>query len=112
MHFGTLIASLNESAGGALERLADSALLAETTAMAAQFDETPSEYLRGAAHRFATQADHEEWMGLMTALERGEDTARAAVSVILRWSLGRDRIGADPNAGCGCGGGGGCHGGG
>lgn len=110
MHFGTLITSLEGAAYGALDRLADAALLAETAVVAARFNESPPDYLRGAAHRFAAQASSEEWMVLMTALERGEDTARAAVTAILHWSLARDQ--ADPSLTSGCGCGGGCHGGG
>lgn len=92
MHLGTLIGRLEseQDAAVVLEALDDLVLYAETTEMAARFEETPAEYASGAVSRFAGAADDEQWVGLIGALERADDPARTALGRMLRWALKRD----------------------
>ncbi|MGE8943376.1 hypothetical protein ACO2I3_15825 [Leptospira interrogans] len=114
MQLGTLmerLASENDAAT-ALEALGDIVLFAEVQAMGAQFDESPGEYVANAARRFAAQGGDEDWMGLMTAMERSQRPAHAALERMLRWSLKQDaaELAPAPASSCSCGGGtGGCH---
>jgi hypothetical protein len=85
--------------------------------MGARHDEPPGEYVANASRRFAAAAGDEDWLALMTAMERAQDPGRAALERMLRWALARDEaeqaaqsVAAKPHAGCSCGGGGGgCH---
>jgi hypothetical protein len=85
--------------------------------MGARHDEPPGEYVANASRRFAAAAGDEDWLALMTAMERAPDPGRAALERMLRWALARDEAeqaahaaGAKPHGGCTCGGGtGGCH---
>lgn len=118
MQLGTLMAHLasEDDAAAALETLGDIVLFVEVQAMGDCFDESPGEYVANAAHRFAAVAGDEDWLNLMTVMERSDDPARAALECMLRWSLKRDAAEAEHNVGhahaggCTCGGGaGGCH---
>ena len=107
MLFGTILKHLGEDAGAAevLDALGDIVLLTEVRAMGAVHDESVGEYAAGATRRFAADASSEEWLALMTAIERSDDPARTTLERMVRWSLARDA--ADPaSAGCGCGTGG------
>ena len=92
MTLGKLIARLeNEGgAGEAIVALGDIVLYQRVADAAARFDETPGEYVAGAATRFATSAADEEWLGLIAAVERADDPGKAAIGRILRWALARD----------------------
>lgn len=113
MLLGTLMDRLasEDDAAAALETLGDIVLFAEVQAMGERYDEGPGEYVANAAHRFAAVAGDEDWLNLMTVMERSDDPARAALERMLRWSLKRDAAEAEHQAGhvqaagCTCGGG-------
>lgn len=100
MLMGQMIERLADEdfAAEALIGLGGLALMVDVEAMAATFDETPAFYASGAARRFAHGAGDEDWLALMTALDRAEDPASACLKHMLVWSLRRDRSGT-----CGCG---------
>jgi hypothetical protein len=114
MHLGELMTTLESDGGAAaaLEALGDIVLLAEVRAMGDAHGEAPGEYVANASRRFAARAGDEEWLALMSAMERDADPARAAVERMIRWALADDaRAGEGDHAGaCSCGGSGGCHG--
>lgn len=109
MLLGTLISRLQDEddAATALSALDDIVLFAQVQAQAARYDETPGEYTAGAVSRFANTASDEEWLALMTAIERSADPARTALERMVRWSLARDAApsedrGASGHPGCTC----------
>ncbi len=124
MNLGQLMNRLDDEthAGAALEALQDIVLLARVQEAGALHDESPGEYVTNASRRFAALASDEDWLGVMTAMERTDDPARAAIDRMLRWALEKDAaqaVSSSPSSpspassasgGCGCGGGGGCHG--
>jgi hypothetical protein len=118
MNLGQLMNRLEHEAdaGAALEALQDLVLLAEVQAAGVEHGESPGEYVANASRRFAALASDEDWLGVMNAMERTQDPARAAIDRMLRWALKRDAAppsegsGKNGSEGCGCGGGGGCHG--
>lgn len=101
--------------GHVLDRLGDEGLAAETLlglddlplmveveAIGAKFGESPPLYASNAVGRFAAFASDEDWLALMTALERAADPAAACLRQMLRWSLRRDSHAdgdADPECG-------------
>jgi hypothetical protein len=97
MHLGTLLARLQDDgdAAMALDALGDIVLYAEIQATGEQFDETPGAYTAGAVSRFAAAASDEQWLGLVAALERSQDPARAALAHMLTWALRQDAAGSD-----------------
>ena len=76
----------------AIAALGDIVLYERVVTTGARFEETPGQYVAGAAARFAASAPDEEWLGLIAAIERDPDPGRAALGRILRWALGRDRV--------------------
>jgi len=117
MLFGTILKRLGDEtdAAAALEALGDIVLLTEVQAMGAVHEESVGEYAAGATRRFPADASNEDWLALLTAIERSEDPARITLERMLRWSLVRDAAGPSaggPSAGgasaggCGCGKGG------
>jgi hypothetical protein len=116
MHLGMMISRLEREgdAAQALEALGDLALFAEVAEMGARHDETPGAYVANASRRFAASAGDEDWLQLMTAMERAEEPAPAALQRMLRWALAEDAkaLSGAAASGCACGGGGGgsCHG--
>lgn len=108
MLLGTILKRLGNEADAAeaLEALGDIALLAEVQAMGERHDETPADYVCGATRRFAADASSEDWLALMTAIERSDDPARTTLDRMLRWSLTQDAAGPVAASGCGCGNGG------
>lgn len=117
MLLGTMMAKFknDQSAEAALLSLGDLVLVAEVDAERNRHDETLGEYVWGAAQRFARLASDEDWLGLMTAVEKSENPAASCLGTMLRWSVLRDHAeavapeAASPHQGCTCGGGGGCH---
>ena len=104
--------------GEVLERLGDEAFAAETLvalkdlhlmvqveAAGRPFGEDIGEYAAGASRRFAQLATDEDWLALMTALERADDAGTACLKHMLEWSLRHDADGADEGCGgqCTCG---------
>jgi hypothetical protein len=108
MQLGTLMdhLSFEDDAAEALEALGDIVLYSKVQSMGERFAETPGEYVANAARRFASLGSDEDWLGLMAAMERGEDPARAALERMLQWALKVDAEGSasPPDAGCTCGG--------
>jgi len=109
MQLGTLMDHLafEDDAATALEALGDIVLFANVQAMGERYEETPGEYVANAARRFASLGSDEDWLGLMAAMERSDDPARAALDRMLRWALKTDAEEGEaaPHAGCTCGGG-------
>lgn len=103
MLLGTILKRLGNAADAAqaLDAMSDVVHLAEVEAMADRHAETPAEYVCGATLRFAADASSEDWLALMTAIERSDDPARATLDNMLRWSLARDAAGTT-STGCGC----------
>ena len=100
--------------GQVLERLGDEAFAAETLVgledlhlmvevetAGRQFGETLGEYATGASRRFAQLASDDDWLALMTALERADDAGAACLKHMLEWSLRREAAGADQGCGSG-----------
>jgi hypothetical protein len=98
MMLGQVIERLGDEvfAAETLIALGDLALLAEIDSAAAEFDETPATYAAGAARRFTGHASDDDWLALMTAMERAEDPGAACLKQMLVWSLRHDA------APCGC----------
>jgi hypothetical protein len=94
MLFGELIARIGAGAGVSevLETVGDIVLFTQIEQMAAHFDETAGEYIAGAAARYAAQAEGDEWLGLVQALQRDPEATTAGLQRILKWSLARDAL--------------------
>lgn len=92
MLLGTLIDRLSKEAeaGDALAGLGDVVLYARAGAMGRHFDETPETYVAGSAARFAALASDEDWLAMMSVMERSDDVARSVLVRMLEWSLARD----------------------
>lgn len=105
MLLGQMIERLADDAfaAEALLSLADLPLLVDVEAACRERGESAVAYASTAARRFADHASDEEWLALMTALERADDPGSACLRQMLAWSLRKDA------AGCACGGG--CKGG-
>lgn len=98
--------------GQVLERLADEMFAAETLvavedlrlmvdvqAAGRNFGESIGEYASGASRRFAQSASDEDWLALMTNLERADDAGTACLKYMLEWSLRQEA--AESDDGCG-----------
>lgn len=117
MNLGMLMERLADESDAvfALESIGNLPLFAAVSEMGDRHGETPGEYVANASRRFALLAGDEDWLALMTAMERAAIPGQAALERMLGWALDRDEreLSAElPTAGgCGCGGGaGGCHG--
>jgi hypothetical protein len=95
-------------AAAALVELGDLVLIAEVDRMCQAHDETQGEYVSGAAQRFTNAASDEDWLQLMTALDKSDAPAATCLSRMVRWSIMRDLAALQPTPaqGCGCGSGG------
>jgi hypothetical protein len=69
-----------------LVALEDLPLMVEVEAAGRQFGESIGEYASGASRRFEQLASDEDWLALMTALERAEDAGGACLKHMLEWS--------------------------
>lgn len=98
MMLGQVLERLGDEAFAteAMIALGDLALLAEVDQAARDVDETPAIYAAFAALRFAGHASDDDWLALMTAMERADDPGAACLKQMLRWSLHHDA------APCGC----------
>ena len=117
MLLGTIMSELKDEthAAAALLSLGDLVLVAAVDAERTRHDETLGEYVTGATQRFARLASDEDWLGLMTTVEKSTNPAASCLSLMLRWSVSRDQAEGEPGPaaaakGCTCGGGGACHG--
>jgi hypothetical protein len=55
-----------------------------------RYGESAAAYAVGAVRRFATFAGDEDWLALMTALERADDPGASCLRQMLGWALGHD----------------------
>lgn len=113
MLLGTLLKALQSSdhAADLLAATGDLALIARVSETGTAFEETPGEYAANAAARFSRQASDEDWLALMTALEKAENPAQACLGKILDWALREDAASLAPQQPCTCGHAAGeCHG--
>lgn len=115
MQLGVLLSSLEDktNAGVALDAIGDIVLYAEVLEAGARYDEAPGEYVSAAVRRYASKASDEDWLGLMNAVEHGDNPGHAVLQRILRWALAQDASEdtSAPHGGCSCQGGrGGSHG--
>jgi hypothetical protein len=103
MLLGQLLERLGDEAiaAEALIALADLPLVAEIENAGRPFGETADVYAAGAARRFATLASDEDWLSLMTALDRADDPGLACLRQMLVWSLRVDQ--QRQRHGCSCG---------
>lgn len=101
MLLGQMIERLSDDAfaAEALLSLGDLPLLVDLEAACRDEDTSAVTYASMAARRFADHASDEDWLALMTALERAQDPAAACLRQMLVWSITKD------SAGCACGGG-------
>lgn len=82
----------------------------------APYGESAGAYAASACARFSADASDEDWLALMTALEKGADPAATCLRTMVDWSIRQDAEEAAEGAqaaaegGCGCGGAGGCGG--
>jgi hypothetical protein len=111
MLLGAIMNELRDEtvAASALMQLGDVVLVAEVDAARAPHDESIGEYVSGAAQRFARKASDEDWLALMTALERTDNPAVTCLTTMVKWSVARDAEELEPIAdptGCACGKGG------
>jgi hypothetical protein len=88
-------------AGETLIALEDLGLMARVDAASRPFGEDVGEYAAGASRRFAELASDEDWLALMTALERADDAGTACLKHMLEWSLRYDADGAGDGCGHG-----------
>lgn len=115
MMLGNILKELKDerNAQMALVSLGDLILVAAVDQARQAHDETLGEYVSGAAQRFARLASDEEWLQLMTAIEKSDNPATACLRVMLGWSIERDEQeqhgGPVETKTCSCGGAGGCH---
>lgn len=115
MLLGTIMNELrNESvAAASLIQLGDLRLVAEVDTARAPHEESVGEYVSGATLRFERGASDEDWLALMTALERTDNPAATCLATMVRWSVTKDMKDLSPTppgSGCSCeGGGGSCH---
>jgi hypothetical protein len=96
-----------------MERLGDDAFCAETLlslddlpllvdvdTASRRFGESAPDYAVAAARRFAAFAGDEDWLALMTALERAPDPGAACLRQMLRWSLRQDSAASGCGSNC------------
>jgi len=88
-------------AAGTMVALEDLPLMVAVEATGRRFGESLGEYASGASRRFAAFASDEDWLALMTALERADDAGAACLKHMLEWSLRQEVTQSD--GGCGSG---------
>ncbi len=118
MLLGTLLAKLETASYSEvlLEGIGDLVLLTRIREMAEQHGEDPADYASGSVARFSQGASDEDWLAVMTMLERSPEPAAGCLRHMVEWSIARDEkalaapvAAAHPHS-CTCGGQGGCHG--
>lgn len=92
MLLGAILKDLQdeEAAASALLSLGNIVLLAEVEAARLPHDEGVGEYVSGATQRFAQLASDEDWLRLMTLLEKSQSPAASCLTTMVRWSITRD----------------------
>ncbi len=93
MLLGQLIRDLSDEgeAAEALRGLGDLPLLARVEQAAQAQDMGAGAYAALAVMRFADQAGDDDWLALMTALERADDPGVACLRAMVVWALGQDK---------------------
>lgn len=104
MLLGQVLERLGDEAFAAetLVSLNDLALMVQVEAAGRQFGEDIGVYAAGASRRFAHHASDDDWLALMTALERADDSGEACLRHMLAWSLRHDAEQLDDGCGGGC----------
>ena len=106
MLLGAILKELQneDAAAAALLSLGDIVLFAEVEAARLPHDEGVGEYVAGAAKRFAHLASDEDWLRLMTVLEKSHSPAASCLTTMVRWSIARDAAvePVDQSGGCTC----------
>lgn len=114
MLLGSLLKQLEDDrfARETLFALGDVTLAERARRAGEPFGEGAADYASSACARFSSGASDEDWLALMTSLERGEDPAATCLRTMMEWSFRQDAeaLAPKPDGGCGCGGGGGCGG--
>ena len=89
MVLGEILERLGDEAlaAGTLVALEDLNLMVRVEAAGRPFGEGIGEYAAGASRRFAQLATDDDWLALMTALERADDAGTACLKHMLEWSL-------------------------
>ncbi len=97
MELGQWLHHLAQENNGAqaIEALGDLVLYARIEAMGRLHDETPGDYVAAAAGRFAALAADEDWLALMTGLEKSDAPTRTALKIMLEWALAQDQLAQD-----------------
>lgn len=92
MLLGHIIRELSDEAKATevLLALGDLPLLARIVQAARASNAHVGAYAAAAVTRFADQAGDDDWLGLMTALERAEDPAVACLRSMIGWALRQD----------------------
>lgn len=106
MLLGAILKDLQDedAAAAALLSLGDIVLLAEVEAARLPHDEGVGAYVSGATQRFAHLASDEDWLRLMTVLEKSQSPATSCLTTMVRWSIARDAAVEPmaPSGGCSC----------
>lgn len=97
MLLGQVLQQLGDEAfaAEALLAMGNLPLMVEIETTGGHFGESPGEYAAGASRRFAAEASNEDWLGLMTALERADDAGAACLKHMVEWALRRDTMESD-----------------
>ena len=97
MLLGQILERLGDEvfAAETLVTLEDLPLMVEVAATGRYFGESPGEYAIGASRRFAAFASDQDWLALMTALERADDAGTACLKHMLEWSLRHETTESD-----------------
>jgi len=92
MLLGDVLGKLGDTAIAAetLIALDDLPLMAGVEAEATRHGESAGDYAAAAVRRFAAFAENEDWLALMTALERADDPGAACLRHMLAWCLRHD----------------------
>lgn len=114
MLLGTLLRQLQDErfTKEILFSLGDVTLAARAEQAGAPFGESAADYAAAACARYSEGASDEDWLSLMTALERGADPAATCLRAMMEWALKTDAAAAalPQDSGCGGHGHGGCGG--
>lgn len=78
------------AAAEALLGLDDLPLMVDIEATGEKFGESPPLYAANAVRRFSAFAGDEDWLALMTAIDRAPDPGAACLRHMLLWSLRQD----------------------
>jgi hypothetical protein len=89
MVLGQVLARLSDEAFATetLIGLRDLALMALVGQAGRAVGESFGEYAVGATRRFSANAGEEDWLAMMTAIERASDPGAACLRHMLEWSL-------------------------